>query len=153
MAQVSSTASSLSTYEMTSWSFPAVGELKVKLIHTFVCKSVCVDRVFRSVGHIFRSLTAVLYWWPMFSFLRNCPMTHPWDSPGKNSGVGCHFLLQCMKVKSESELIQSCTTLSDPMDCGLPGASVHGILQARVLGGVPLPSPDEGERGEWECWL
>ena len=57
----------------------------------------------------------------------------PWDSPGKNTGVGCHFLLRCMKVKSESEVAQSCPTLSDPMDCSLPGSSVHGIFQARVL--------------------
>ena len=58
---------------------------------------------------------------------------HPWDSPGKNTGVGCHFLLQCMKVKSESEVAQSCPTLSDAMDCSLPGSSVHGIFQTRVL--------------------
>ena len=57
----------------------------------------------------------------------------PWDSPGKKTGVGCHFLLQCMKVKSEREVAQSCPTLSDPMDCSLPGSSVHGIFQARVL--------------------
>ena len=57
----------------------------------------------------------------------------PWDSPGKNTGVGCHFLLQCMKVKSESEAAQSCPTLRDPMDCSLIGSSVHGIFQARVL--------------------
>ena len=57
----------------------------------------------------------------------------PWDSPGKNTGVGCHFLLQCMKGKSESEVAQSCPTLSDLMDCSLPGSSVHGIFQARVL--------------------
>ena len=57
----------------------------------------------------------------------------PWDSPGKNTGEGCHFLLQRMKVKSESEVTQLCPTLSDPMDCGLPGSSVHGILQARAL--------------------
>ena len=56
-----------------------------------------------------------------------------WDSPGKNTGVGCHFLPQCIKVKSESEVAQSCPTLSDPMDCSLPGSSVHGIFQARVL--------------------
>ena len=56
----------------------------------------------------------------------------PWDSPGKNTGVGCHFLLQCMKVKSESEVAQSCPTLSDSMDCSLPGSSIHGIFQARV---------------------
>ena len=57
----------------------------------------------------------------------------PWDSPGKNTGVGCHFLLQCMKVKSESEVAQSCPTLLDPMDCSLPGSSIHGIFQAKVL--------------------
>ena len=57
----------------------------------------------------------------------------PWDSPGKNTGMGCHFLLQCMKVKSESEVAQSCLTLSDPMDCSLPGFSIRGIFQARVL--------------------
>ena len=57
----------------------------------------------------------------------------PWDSPGKNTGVGCHFLLQCMKVKSESEVTQSCPTLCDPMDCSLPRSSVHGVFQARVL--------------------
>ena len=60
-------------------------------------------------------------------------LPRPWDSPGKNTGVGCHFLLQCMKVKSQSEVAQSCPTLSDPMDCSLPGSSVHGIFQARVL--------------------
>ena len=60
-------------------------------------------------------------------------LSHPWDSPGKNTGVGCHFLLQCMKVKSESEVTQLCLTLSDPMNCSLPGSSVHGIFQARVL--------------------
>ena len=57
----------------------------------------------------------------------------PWDSPGKNTGVGCHFLLQCMKVKNESEVVQSCPTLSNPMDCSLPGSAIHGIFQARVL--------------------
>ena len=56
-----------------------------------------------------------------------------WDSPGKNTGVGCHFLLQWMKVKSESEVAQSCPTLSDPMDCSPLGSSIHGIFQARVL--------------------
>ena len=57
----------------------------------------------------------------------------PWDSPGKNTGVGCHFLLQCMKVKSESEVAQSCPTRTDPMDCSLPGSPLHGSFQARVL--------------------
>ena len=60
-------------------------------------------------------------------------LPRPWDSPGKNTGVGCHFLLQCMKVKRESEVVQSCPTLSDPMDCSPPGSSIHGIFQARVL--------------------
>ena len=62
----------------------------------------------------------------------------PWDSPGKNTGVGCHFLLQCMKVKSESEVVQSCLTFHDPMDCSLLGSSVHGIFQARVLEWVAI---------------
>ena len=57
----------------------------------------------------------------------------PWDSPGKNTGVGCHFLLQCMKVENESEVAQSCLTLSDSMDCSLPGSSIHGIFWATVL--------------------
>ena len=73
--------------------------------------------------------------------LQSCPtLCNPidssspsWDSPGKNTGVGCHFLLQCRKVKSESEVAQSCPTLSDPMDCSPPGSSVHRIFQARVL--------------------
>ena len=60
-------------------------------------------------------------------------LPRPWDSPGKNTGVGCHFLLQCMKMRSESEVVQSSLTLPDPMDCSLPGSSVHGIFQARVL--------------------
>ena len=76
-----------------------------------------------------------------FSHVRLCAalemaahqVPHPGDSPGKNTGVGCHFLLQCMKVKSESEVTQSCPTPSDPMDCSLPGSSIHGIFQARVL--------------------
>ena len=60
-------------------------------------------------------------------------LRRPWDSPGKNTGVGCHFLLQCRKVKSESEVAQSCPTLHSPMDCSPPGSSIHGICQARVL--------------------
>ena len=65
----------------------------------------------------------------------------PWDSPGKNTGVGCHFLLQCMKVKSESEVTEACPTLLDPTDCSLPGSSVHGVFQARVLewGAIAYP--------------
>ena len=73
-------------------------------------------------------------------------LPRPWDSPGKNTGVGCHFLLQCMKLKSESKVAQSCPTLRDPMDCSPPGSSVHGIFQARVLEWVPLPSPDQSAK-------
>ena len=61
-------------------------------------------------------------------------LPRPWDSPGKNTGVGCHFLLQCMKVKSESEVAQSCPTLSDPMDCSLPGSSIPGIFPGKCTG-------------------
>ena len=57
--------------------------------------------------------------------------SRPWDSPGKNTGVGCHFLLQCMKVKSESEVAQLCLTLSDPMDCSLPGSSIYSFNELR----------------------
>ena len=75
-------------------------------------------------------------------------LPHPWDSPGKNTGVGCYFLLQCRKVKSESEVVQSCPTLSDPMDYSPPGSSIHGTFQAwKVLeywSGVPSPSPIGG---------
>ena len=71
-------------------------------------------------------------------------LPRPWDSSGKNTGVGCHFLLQRMKVKSESEVPESSPTLSDPMDCGPPGSSVHGILRARVLewGAIAFSSVD-----------
>ena len=70
-------------------------------------------------------------------------LPRPWDSLGKNAGVGCHFLLQCMKVKSGSEVAQLCPTLSDPMDCSLPGFSVHAIFQARVLEGGIIAFSEE----------
>ena len=81
-----------------------------------------------------------------FSCVRLCatPETRlpsPWDSPGKNTGVGCHFLLQSMKVKSESEVAESCPTLSDPVDCSPPGSSIYGIFQARVLEWGVIASP------------
>ena len=82
-------------------------------------------------------------------------LPHPWDSPGKNTGVGCHFLLQFMKVKSESEVAQSCPTLCDPMDCSLPGSSIHGIFQARVLEWGAIAFSDRvvrgKELGDWDC--
>ena len=68
----------------------------------------------------------------------------PWDSPGKNTGVGCRFLLQSMKGKSESEVAQSSPTLSDPTDCSLPGSSIHGIFQARVLEWGAIAFSDRG---------
>ena len=68
-------------------------------------------------------------------------LPRPWDSPGKNTGVGCHFLLQCRKVKSQSEVAQSCPTLLDPMDCSLPGSSSMGFSRQEYWSGVPLPSP------------
>ena len=71
-------------------------------------------------------------------------LPYPWDPPGKNTGVGCHFLLQCIKVKSESEVTQSCLTPSNPRDCSPPSSSVHGILQARVLEWGAIASP-------WDC--
>ena len=95
-------------------------------------------------------------------------LPHPWDSPGKNTGVGCHVLLQCMKVKSEREVAQSCPTVSDPMDYSPLGSSIHGIFQARVLewGAIAfranmwkdlqdLPNVYEWEPGDsvWECIL
>ena len=74
-------------------------------------------------------------------------LPRPWDSPGKNTGVGCHFLLQCMKVKSESEVAQSCPTPSDPMDCNPPGSSVHGFSRQEYRSGVPLPSLSKLQKG------
>ena len=65
-------------------------------------------------------------------------LPHPWDSPGKNTGVGCHFVFQCMQVKSESEVLQSYQTFRDPMDCSLLGSSVHGIFQTRVMEWVAI---------------
>ena len=67
-------------------------------------------------------------------------LPHPWDSPGKNTGVGCHFLLQFMKEKSESEVAQWCLTLSNSMDCSLPGSSIRGFSRQEYWSGVPLPS-------------
>ena len=69
-------------------------------------------------------------------------LCRPWDSPVKNTGVGCHFLLHCRRVKSESEVAQSYLTLHNPMDCSLPGSSVHGIFQARVLEWVAIAFSD-----------
>ena len=87
------------------------------------CHHCCLIHLFKNFAATAKSLHLCL------------TLCDPIDSspPGKNTGVGCHFLLQCMKVKSESEVAQSCLTLCDPMDRSLPGSSVHGIFQARVL--------------------
>ena len=76
-----------------------------------------------------------------------------WDSPGKSTGVGCHFLLQCMKVKSESEVAQSCPTLRNPMDCSLPGSSAHGIFQARVLEWAAIAFSEAGSIAHRILWM
>ena len=80
-------------------------------------------------------------------------LCRPWDSPGKNTGVGCHFLLQCMKVKSESKVTQSCPTLCNPMDCSPPGSSIHGIFQARVLEWGAIAFSDEKKLGILILWI
>ena len=98
---------------------------------TFVCVCVCV-----CVCVVFLLLLS------RFSRVRLCAthrrqstrLPRPWDSPGKNTGVGCHFFLQWIKVKNESKVAQLCPTLRDPMDFSLPGSSIHGIFRPRVLG-------------------
>ena len=77
-------------------------------------------------------------------------LLHLWDSPGKNTGVGCHFLLQCMKVKSESEVAQSCLTLCDPRDCSLPSSSIHEIFQSRVLEWVAVSWESSKAEKRWQ---
>ena len=78
-------------------------------------------------------------------------LPRPWDSPGKNTGVVCPFLLQCMKVKSESEVTQSCPTISDPMDCGPPGSSIHGIFHAKVLDWGAMAFSDHNASVQFSC--
>ena len=92
------------------------------VVITLCCCCCCCCKVTSVVSHSVRPHR----WQPI---RLHCP----WDSLGKNTGVGCHFLLQCMKVESESEVAQSCPTLRNPVDCSLPGSSVHGIFQSRVL--------------------
>ena len=70
-------------------------------------------------------------------------LRRPWDSPRKNTGVGCHFLLHCVEVKGESEVAQSRPTRGDPMDCSPPGSSILGFSRQEYWSGLPLPSPEE----------
>ena len=95
--------------------------MNLKLTDTHCCRSCCCY-----VASVLSDSVQPHRW-------QSTRLSRPWDSPGKNTGVGCHFLLQCMKMKSQSEVTQSCPTLRDPMDCSLPGSSVRGIFQARVL--------------------
>ena len=117
----------------------------------------CINFIRRNIIKIYiyswlnsqKQLCLLLLLLSHFSWVQLCatPWTaahqapHPWDSPGKYTGVGCHVFLQCVKVKSESEVNQSCLTLSNPMDCSLPGSSVHGFSRQEYWSGVPLPSP------------
>ena len=113
-------------------------------VEQFISHDKCTIKMI-TVGNIYKFsviflLLLLLLLLSCFSRVQLCvtPQTaarlpRPWDFQGKNTGVGCHFLLQCMKVKSKSEVAQSCQTLSNPMDCSLPGSSTHGIFQARVL--------------------
>ena len=68
-------------------------------------------------------------------------LPHPWDSPGNNTGVGCHFLLQCIKVKSESEVAQSCQLLMTPWTVAHQAPQSMGFSRQEYCSGVPLPSP------------
>ena len=80
-------------------------------------------------------------------------LPRPWDSSGKNTSVVCSFLLQCMKVKRESEVAQSCLIPSDPMECSLLGSSVHGIFQARVLEWVAIAFSRDSEWDQFKLGL
>ena len=72
--------------------------------------------------------------------------SHPWDSPGKNTGVGCHFLLQCMKVKSQSEVAQLCLTLVTPWTTAYQAPPSMGFSRQKYWSGLPLPSPGKEYR-------
>ena len=119
-------------WQITNWSLEKLRNFLPKVYRKcqehvcFCCCSCCVDSVVSDSVRPHRRQPTRL--------------PRPWGFPGKNTGVGCHFLLQCMKVKSESEVTQSCPTLCYPMDCSLPGSSVHGIFQQEYWSGVPLPS-------------
>ena len=106
----------------------------------------CVQKVTWLMKKFAVAAANSLQWCPTLRPHRRQPtrLPHPWDSPGKNTGVGCHFHLQCMKVKSESEVTQSCPTLQDPMDSSLPGSSIHGIFQPRVLEWVAIAFSGRG---------
>ena len=111
-------SSSKKTYITSIWARPKPGFL--------ISNPECFPTAAAAAKSLQSCQTLRPHWW------KPTRLPRPWDSPGKNTGVGCHFLLQCMKVKSESEVVQLCPTLSNPMDCSPPGSSVHGIFQARA---------------------
>ena len=119
--------------------------LSLHLYSIDLCVCICDDIIFFLLLTLCSFSNSSIRYAVAAKLLQSCPTLcnpidgsppgspNPWDSTGKNTGVSFHFLLQCMKVKSESEVAQSCPTLSDSMDCSLPGSFVHGIFQARVL--------------------
>ena len=143
----------INSFPLSQWCHPTISSSVIpfsscpQFFPASASGSFLTSQLFASGGQSFRasaSASVLLTITATAKSLQSCPnlcdpidgshqAPHPWDSPGKNTGVGCHFLLQCMKVKSESEVVQSCPTLSNPMDCSLPGSSIHGIFQARVL--------------------
>ena len=160
LAQPSHSESSLFP---TSLSIPGMCSDRCYLDLQNACPTSCGrhGEVLKSIGYFWRSCPLLFCWKPWATLkslvlvvylypaaaaksLQSCLTVRPHkrqptrlpcpcDSPGKNTGMGCHFLLQCMKVKSESEVAQSCPTLSNPMDCSPPGSSIRGIFQTRVL--------------------
>ena len=112
---------------------PPMPYATASFLQEHACFSVCeeVSAVVRGVAAAGKSLQSCPTLRPHSRQPTRLPC--PWDSPGKNTGVGCHFLLQCVKVKSESEVAQSCPTLSDSMDCSPSGSSIHGTFRARIL--------------------
>ena len=134
----SPTASSRNCQSIVGLTISITARRKKHFLSLQVCgKTVTCNRILYHFIHIHTHMLLL----SRFSRVRLCvtpemaahQAPHPWDSPGKNTGVGCHFLLQCIKGKSESEVAQSCPTPSNLMDCSLPGSSVHGTFQARVL--------------------
>ena len=120
---------------LQAWS---VGCLWVETIGVF-CLAYTLCHIFKTASQFLKDWSLFLLLAAAAKSLQSCPTlcdpidgspagSRPWDSPGKNTGVGCHFLLQCIKVKSESEVAQLCPTVRDPMDCSPPGSSIHGVF-------------------------
>ena len=123
------------TFKRKMWKSPLVLLLHLPLTsNPSVSPADPMSKIYPKPIHFTVSpITLLLLLLRLSHFSQPTRLPHPWDSPGKNTGVGCHFLLQCVKVKSQSEVAQSCPTLCEPIDSSLPGSSIHGIFQARVL--------------------